>query len=216
MHMLGDRGYVVPEDSKYYCLECEKDMNPDAGKCECYDNFISWVGEDEADARKEMTMIFSKKTDPKQKIITIWTNQCGGPDIQKVEEQMEQNEVFHSIVVHNNKITSSAAVAIKNLKIQGHIIDPFHESEVQYIVTRSKYVPKHIICGKAKTEEILKAYNVTKAQLPEIQSTDPVIRYIGARKGQIIKIVRPSESVGFITAAGEKKILYDIFYRIVV
>lgn len=213
MHMLGDRGYEIPEDSKYYCQECDKDMLSDGERCNCYNNFIEWVGDNESDARKKMVMIFKSKKDS---VMTFWTSQCGGSDIQRVEEQMNENGVFHSILVHNNKITSSAANAIKNLKIQGHLIEPFHEGEVQYVVTRSKLVPKHIICGKKKTEEILKAYNIEKHQLPEIQSTDPVVRYIGARRGQVIKIVRPSESIGFLRTPSEKKVLYDIFYRIVV
>lgn len=209
MHMLEDRGYEISEDSKYYCSECDKTMGSDT--CECYNEFVNWVGENEDAARSEMTVIFSKK-DKSHQIMTFWTTNYGVENVRKIEEQMTQNGVKHSIVVYNNKISANAGNTMKNLKIQGFIIEPFHESEVQYVVTRSSLVPKHIICSKAKAEEVLKAYNITKNQLPEIKAGDPVVRYIGAVKGQLIKIVRPSESV----ASKDGKILYDIFYRLVV
>jgi DNA-directed RNA polymerase subunit H (RpoH/RPB5) len=210
MHMLLDRGYIIPEDSKYFCLNCEDRLNPDQDDCDCYKNFIDWVG-DEENSGKEMSLIFYKK-DETQKIMTFWISNYGVGDVRKIEDQMTQNDVKHSIVVHKNKISSSANTAIKNLKIQGLTIESFHEKDVQYIVTRSRLVPKHIICAKTTTDKILESYNVTKSQLPEIKAEDPIVRWIGAKKGQLIKIVRPSESVGSVS---EKK-FYDISYRIVV
>lgn len=223
MHMLADRGFVIPNDSKFYCEICDMTMNPDEDDCECYNNFISWLGDDEFEARKHMTMIFSKPLSTGSvSIMTVWTFNCGLGDIRKIDEQMthppgeDENGVKHAIIIHSNKITSEAAKAAKNLKNLGHTIEPFHEDEVQYVVTRSKLVPKHVICSKAKKEEILKTYNVTKEQMPEIKSTDPIVRYIGATRGQLIKIYRPSESVGHVTIGTQKKDLFDIYYRIVV
>ncbi len=74
------------------------------------------------------------------------------------------------------------------------------------IILNHEYVPKHEILSDKEAERVLKKYKLSsKMQLPKILSSDPVVKAIGAKKGDIIKITRKS------ITAGEA-----VYYRVVV
>ncbi|RLG58193.1 MAG: DNA-directed RNA polymerase subunit H [Candidatus Hydrothermarchaeota archaeon] len=72
-------------------------------------------------------------------------------------------------------------------------------------ISKHVLVPKHEVLTEEEAEKVLKKYNITKSQLPKILISDPMVKKIGAKVGDIIKITRKSPT------AGE-----SIFYRVVV
>lgn len=65
-------------------------------------------------------------------------------------------------------------------------------------------VPEHIKVSEKEKEEILKKYNITIKELPKIEKDDPAIVHMNANSGDVIKIIRKSQT------AGE-----SIYYRVV-
>ncbi len=65
-------------------------------------------------------------------------------------------------------------------------------------VLEHELVPKHEIVSVEEGMEILKKYGIKPEQLPWIRASDPVVRAIGAKPGDIIKIVRRSPTGGEI------------------
>ena len=72
-------------------------------------------------------------------------------------------------------------------------------------ILKHRLVPKHRIMSEKEVEELLKKYGITKDKLPKILASDPVIKAIGAKIGDVIEITRKSP------IAGQTK-----YYRVVV
>lgn len=61
-------------------------------------------------------------------------------------------------------------------------------------------VPDHAILSKTESKKIIKHLNIHQEQLPKIKSDDPVVKEIGAKPGDVLKITRKSHTAGkFIT-----------------
>ena len=61
-------------------------------------------------------------------------------------------------------------------------------------IMNHKLVPLHMIISEKEREELLKKYNIGPNGLPKILDIDPVSIYIGAKPGQILKIIRKSHT----------------------
>ena len=55
-------------------------------------------------------------------------------------------------------------------------------------------VPKHILMTKQETRELLDKYKIDVIDLPQIFEKDPVAIAIGAKSGDVIKIIRKSST----------------------
>ena len=63
-----------------------------------------------------------------------------------------------------------------------------------------KLVPEHRIMPKEEVEQVLGKYNITRVQLPKIKKSDPISKQIGAKPGDVLCIVRKSQTAGESTA----------------
>ena len=67
-------------------------------------------------------------------------------------------------------------------------------------ILKHKLVPDHAILSKTEVNKIIKQLNVHQEQLPKIKVDDPVVKEIGAKSGDVLKITRKSHTAGkFIT-----------------
>jgi len=68
------------------------------------------------------------------------------------------------------------------------------------------YVPKHFILSEEEVEEYEKQFNFSKEKLPIVKSSDVIVKSLGAKAGDVLKIMRMSP----ITKKEE------LFFRLVV
>jgi DNA-directed RNA polymerase subunit H len=63
-------------------------------------------------------------------------------------------------------------------------------------VSDHQLVAKHEILGEDEKKQILTRFNATEEQFPFLFSTDPVVREIHAKPGDMVRITRVSDTAG--------------------
>ncbi|MBW2993242.1 DNA-directed RNA polymerase subunit H [Candidatus Woesearchaeota archaeon] len=66
-------------------------------------------------------------------------------------------------------------------------------------------VPEHTKLSDKEKKAVLEKYNLTIKELPKIKKIDPAIAKLNAKSGDVIKIIRKSETAG-----------KSIYYRVVI
>jgi DNA-directed RNA polymerase subunit H len=57
-------------------------------------------------------------------------------------------------------------------------------------------VPDHKIMDDGAVRDLLASYKITHEQLPKIYHDDPAVKTIGAKPGDVIRIIRTSHTAG--------------------
>ncbi len=72
-------------------------------------------------------------------------------------------------------------------------------------IAKHELVPKHTLLNEKEKEELLNRYKITLRQLPRILDTDQQIKILNGKIGDVVKIVRKSQTAGETT-----------YYRVVI
>ncbi|MCL5672910.1 MAG: DNA-directed RNA polymerase subunit H [Thaumarchaeota archaeon] len=57
-------------------------------------------------------------------------------------------------------------------------------------------IPKHELLTKEEAAQAVARFNASPSQFPYIQSTDSIVKEIGAKPGDFVRITRTSETAG--------------------
>lgn len=118
----------------------------------------------------------------------VKTNKFNVEKIQEYISIMKKTDVWHSIIVYKDTVTPVAKKTIEESKEM--VIELFHEDEMQYNITKHYLVPKHELLfekGTKGAKEFKEKYGDT---FPILLKSDPISRFYGYNKGDIIKVTR--------------------------
>ncbi|CAM8925866.1 hypothetical protein QQ045_023914 [Rhodiola kirilowii] len=178
MQMLKDRGYFVTDDE----IEMSKQQ------------FINKFGENLK--RDDLVMTKSKLTTSEQ-IFVFFPDEAkvGVKTIKTYTNRMKSENVFRAILVVQQNLTPFAKTCVSEIASKFHL-EVFQEAELLINIKEHVLVPEHQVLSDADKKNLLVRYTVKETQLPRIQVTDPVARYYGLKRGQVVRIIRSSETAG--------------------
>ena len=111
--------------------------------------------------------------------------------ISQLKKAMTEAEVETGIVVTSGRYTQAAKVNAKKRGIE--LIPKIFPS---FNIFDHEFVPKHEILTAEESEKFLAEYKVRPYQLLRIQASDPALTAIGAKPGDIVRIIRKSPTAG--------------------
>jgi DNA-directed RNA polymerase I, II, and III subunit RPABC1 len=178
-NMLDQRGYMIPKGLR--------EITPAA--------FKEKFGEHPS--RESLTILVEKADDETAQLFVFFPEdeKVGVKPIKTYTDRMRAEGVSNAIMVLRVDITPFAKQALQEMS-DSFRIEHFKESELLVDITKHQLVPKHQVLTVAEKSELLKRYRLRETQLPRIQVNDPVARYYGMKRGQVVKIIRPSETAG--------------------
>lgn len=179
LQMLRDRGYLVAEND----LNMTKDQ------------FTEKFGDDPL--RQMLTLMVCKQDDPTDQIFVFYPDELkiGVTTIKTYTQRMKEESVTRAIMVMPGELTPFAKTALADSSSK-YTIELFKEYELLVNITKHELVPEHRLLSPEEKRALLARYKVSDTQLPRIQMADPVARYYGMQRGQVVRIVRPSETAG--------------------
>jgi len=114
--------------------------------------------------------------------------------IAKISEKMMTTKISHCILVYPKSITASAKKYIE--KASKSKIEAFSEEELLLNITKHVLMPTHQVLTADEKKSFLQRARLTEYQLARIQLHDPVARYYGLKRGDLVRIIRRSDTAG--------------------
>ena len=139
---------------------------------------------------------------PIPQIGTIWVDFATEPSIgikqmRQFAQHISANNFSGGIYVTQSSITPAALKIIPAAQQSGGLVlETFQEQDLLVNITHHELVPKHVLLSAEEKKRLLDRYRLKESQLPRIQTGDPVAKYLGLRRGQVVKIIRKSETAG--------------------
>ncbi|KAK8402435.1 hypothetical protein O3P69_000685 [Scylla paramamosain] len=184
MQLCHDRGYLVTQDELDQTLA----------------QFKEQFGEKPSErqpARSDLIVLVAHNDDPTDQMFVFFPDEpkVGVRTIKTYCTRMQEENIQRAIIVVQSGMSPSAKQALVDMAPK-YILEQFLESELLINITEHELVPEHVVMTAEEKTELLQRYKLKDNQLMRIQAGDPVARYFGLKRGQVVKIIRPSETAG--------------------
>ncbi|WVO20344.1 uncharacterized protein IAS62_001638 [Cryptococcus decagattii] len=179
--MVRDRGYLLADYEINVSFEEFKDRHGATGSVD----------------RSNMSFDAIHESDSTDKIFVYF---CADKNVSKASMKtfigsMDKMGARRGIIIWSEKMSPAAKKTLQEMQSEYYLED-FPESDLLVNITKHFLVPKHTIMKPEEKSALIKRYRLKETQLPRIMVTDPVAKYYGLKRGQVMKIERASETAG--------------------
>ena len=185
--MLKDRG-LLPQD--------ENNLNFEKWKNKIRDKKLIFGIYYKADKEKDKSDDNESKTNIKRLYYQYISKKLNVELINAFYERMKTTKAISGIIIIPAKITQQAKQKLQDISKE-FPIEIFTVSELVVNITEHELVPKHTLLSEEDKKLLMQRYRIKDPnQLPKILLSDPVARYLGLKRGDVVKIERKSETAG--------------------
>jgi len=179
--LVSDRGFEVSEDELLMDLQSFREQYAPNGAVD----------------RTRLNFFTNGKDDPEDQIFVFFSEEknVSIKTMRKFLQILDEKKIARGIIIYAEKMTPSAKKVITAMS-QHYTLEEFEEASLLVNITRHTLVPRHEVLSPQEKKALLEKYRLKETQLPRIQLLDPVARYYGLRRGQVVKVTRPSETSG--------------------
>jgi len=149
---------------------------------------------------EEMKAKYTKRPNTPPECGTIYVEFCadtqgvGTKQVRQFHHTVDEGKYHTGIFITQTPISPSAVRLLSGVPNQ--ICEHFQEQDLLVNITKHELVPRHVLLSQEEKLRLLERYRLKESQLPRIQVSDPVAHYLGLRRGDVVKIIRRSETAG--------------------
>lgn len=111
--------------------------------------------------------------------------------VNRLHKTMSEKQIERGIIITSGKYTHAAKMNAKKKRIE-----LLPKTFPAFNIFLHKLVPEHEILTPKQKEEVLAKYKIQPFQLPQIKASDPAVKAIGAKPGDVLRVIRDSPTAG--------------------
>lgn len=155
----------------------------------------------EAMIARDTPIATTKNPNPATTAGPIWVNLCpdravGIKQTRQFAHLLQEQHYTNGIFITQEQPAAAALRAFDALVELDMRAEHFKEEDLLVNITKHELVPTHILLSAQEKKVLLDRYRLVEQQLPRMMSNDAVAKFLGLRKGQVVKIIRKSETAG--------------------